>query len=41
MKFYNGQEDLKTMIDRINDMGILIFDLGIMGLRFNNYDIGC
>jgi hypothetical protein len=34
-------EDLKTMIDRINDMGILIFDLGIMGLRFNNYDIGC
>lgn len=35
------QEDLKVMIDRINGMGILIFDLGIMGLRFNNYDIGC
>ncbi|MBQ8230486.1 MAG: DNA invertase [Lachnospiraceae bacterium] len=34
-------EDLRVMIDRINDMGILIFDLGIMGLRFNNYEIGC
>lgn len=34
-------EDLKTMIDRINGMGVLIFDLGIMDLRFNNYEIGC
>lgn len=34
-------EDLRAMIDRINGMGIFIFDLGIMGLRFNNYDIGC
>ena len=34
-------EDLRVMMDRINSMGVLIFDLGIMGLRFNNYEIGC
>lgn len=34
-------DDLRAMIDRINGMGVLIFDLGIMGLRFNDYEIGC
>lgn len=34
-------EDLRVMMDRINGMGILIFDLGIMDLRFNNYEIEC
>ena len=34
-------DDLRAMIDRINGMGVLIFDLGIMSLRFNDYEIGC
>lgn len=29
--------DLKAMIDRINGMGVIIFDLATMTARFNNY----
>ena len=34
-------EDLKSMIDRINDLGVTIFDLGTMSARYNNYAIEC
>lgn len=33
--------DLKAMIDRINDMGVIIFDLATMTARFNNYSDEC
>ena len=31
----------KSMIDRINDLGVTIFDLGTMSARYNNYAIEC
>lgn len=34
-------EDLRLMIDRINNMGISIFDLSIMAVRRNNYGEEC
>ena len=34
-------EDLKSMMDRINDLGVTIFDLGTMSARYNNYAIEC
>lgn len=34
-------EDLRNMIDRINEMKIIIFDLSIMNVRTNNYDEEC
>lgn len=33
--------DLKAMIDRINGMGVIIFDLATMTARFNNYSDEC
>lgn len=33
--------DLKAMIDRINGMGVIIFDLATMTVRFNNYAKEC
>ena len=33
--------DLKAMIDRINGMGVIIFDLATMTARFNNYAKEC
>ena len=33
--------DLKAMIDRINGMGVIIFDLATMTARFNKYSDGC
>ena len=34
-------EDLKSMMDRINGLGVTIFDLGTMSARYNNYAIEC
>ncbi len=34
-------EDLKAMIDRINVMGVIIFELSTMTARFNNYAEEC
>ena len=34
-------EDLKSMMDRINDLGVTIFDLGTMSAGYNNYAIEC
>lgn len=34
-------EDLRAMIDRISNMGVIIFDLATMTVRFNNYAIEC
>lgn len=34
-------EDLKAMIDRISNMGMIIFDLATITARFNNYAIEC
>lgn len=33
--------DLKAMIDRINGMNVIIFDLATMTARFNNYAKEC
>lgn len=33
--------DLKAMIDRINGMNVIIFDLATMTVRFNNYAKEC
>lgn len=33
--------DLKAMIDRINGMGVIIFDLTTMTTRYNNYAKEC
>lgn len=33
--------DLKAMIDRINGMGVIIFDLATITARFNNYSDEC
>ena len=33
--------DLKAMIDRINGMNVIIFDLATMTARFNNYSDEC
>ena len=33
--------DLKAMIDRINGMGVIIFDLATMIARFNKYSDEC
>lgn len=33
--------DLKAMIDRINGMDVIIFDLATMTARFNNYSDEC
>lgn len=33
--------DLKAMIDRINAMGVIIFDLATMTARYNNYAKEC
>lgn len=33
--------DLKAMIDRINGMGVIIFDLATMTARFNKYSDEC
>ena len=33
--------DLKAIIDRINGMGVIIFDLATMTARFNNYAKEC
>ena len=33
--------DLKAMIDRINGMGVIIFDLATMTARYNNYAKEC
>lgn len=33
--------DLKAMIDRINSMGVIIFDLATMTARYNNYAKEC
>lgn len=33
--------DLKAMIDRINNMGVIIFDLSTMTARFNHYADEC
>ena len=33
--------DLKAIIDRINGMGVIIFDLATMTARFNNYADEC
>ena len=33
--------DLRAMMDRINAMGIIIFDLSTMSARFNNYEREC
>ena len=47
MKKYNGKElykgllFIKSMMDRINDLGVTIFDLGTMSARYNNYAIEC
>ena len=37
----NNIHDLKAMIDRINGMGVIIFDLATMTARFNNYAKEC
>ena len=37
----NNIPDLKAMIDRINGMGVIIFDLATMTARFNNYAKEC
>ena len=34
-------EDLKAMMDRINDLGVTIFDLSTMSARYNNYAVEC
>ena len=34
-------EDLKAMMERINGLGVTIFDLGTMSARYNNYAIEC
>ena len=34
-------EDLMVMMDRINNLGITIFDLGTMSARYNNYAVEC
>lgn len=36
-----NEENLKVMIDRINAMGVIIFDLSTMTARFNNYAEEC
>jgi hypothetical protein len=47
MKKYNGKElykgllFIKSMMDRINGLGVTIFDLGTMSARYNNYAIEC
>ena len=33
--------DLKAMIDRINGLGVIIFDLATMTARYNNYAKEC
>ncbi len=33
--------DLKAMIDRINGMGVIVFDLATMTARFNKYSDEC
>ena len=38
---YRDVSDLKAMIDRINGMGVIIFDLATMTARFNNYSDEC
>ena len=37
----NNIPDLKAMIDRINGMNVIIFDLATMTARFNNYAKEC
>ena len=37
----NNIPDLKAMIDRINGMDVIIFDLSTMTARFNNYAKEC
>ena len=37
----NNIPDLKAMIDRINGIGVIIFDLATMTARFNNYSDEC
>lgn len=37
----NNIPDLKAMIDRINGMDVIIFDLATMTARFNNYAKEC
>lgn len=37
----NNIPDLKAMIDRINGMNVIIFDLATMTARFNNYSDEC
>lgn len=37
----NNIPDLKAMIDRINGMGVIIFDLATMTARYNNYAKEC
>ena len=37
----NNIPDLKAMIDRINAMNVIIFDLATMTARFNNYAKEC
>ena len=34
-------EDLKAMMDRINNLGVTIFDLGTMSARYNNHAVEC
>lgn len=37
----NNIPDLKAMIDRINGMNVIIFDLATMTARYNNYAKEC
>lgn len=37
----NNIPDLKAMIDRINGMNVIIFDLATMTTRYNNYAKEC
>ena len=34
-------EDLMAMMDRINNLGVTIFDLGTMSARYNNHAVEC
>lgn len=34
-------KDLRVLMDRINGLGVIIFDLSTMSARYNNYAVEC
>lgn len=40
-KAQTREKDYERGMDRINDLGVTIFDLGTMSARYNNYAIEC